>query len=1049
MAQSFRFHGDKQIDPGKSANARELTPSSAAAFLVRWLWPAIYGTLLVILIIVALTQLARAGEPRLVAGASYFDPAIKGTPVTWSQGTINYYTDAGDLSPLLPQAAADALVATALGRWASISTAAVIANHAGNLAEDVNGSNVFVNSDGTISMPSDILPSATSKPLAIVYDANGAVTDALLGLGAGGTDSCFSNAVFGGDPDNLSSDGHIVHALIVVNGNCAQTSAQVPDVQYRLVRVLGRALGLDWSQLNINVITRNPVPTSADYAGFPVMHAQDSQACVPISICYSNADQPKTDDQAAISRLYPVTGQNIAGFQGKQILADNTVRIHGSVYFTTATGQSGQPMQGVNVVARWIDPANGQPSRTYAASSVSGFLFRGYGGNPVTGFTDSMGNRYDRFGSDDAVVEGFFDLAGLPIPDGGNSAQYQLTVESLDTIWSQTVGPYEPWQVQPSGSVQPITVAVNKGGDVAQNILMGNSSPSVEDWFASTDFVNPSVVPASGSWTGKLNSYGETEYFRFAGQANRTMSVQVTALDETSAASEVKALPVIGIWALADPPGTDPPSFTPFAFNTLTFGMTQLDSSLLASTDFRIGIADFRGDGRPDYQYQARIFYGDSVTPARASVRGGTPIAINGMGFGKSATATVGSASAIVLSTSPNQILATAPAAMDGVANVALADSAAGVSSIMTGVLTYGASSTDIIKLLSGANPSVPVGTQAPIPFRVQVTDATGATPIEGASVAFSSTPAVGFSACAGLTSCTVVTDETGEATTWVTVLSNSPITVTAKLAPASYANPKLVQATIPVKMSALDIAVTAPYQFIAQGATLDIPFSARVVSNGVGVSGRAVKFQVVKGSGTLTISSVNTDGNGYATTTLHVTALGGDVQVSACAEPGDAPCDLLKGTAVPASQMNVQAVSGNLQMVNAGQSFQPVVVRVTDQAAVPDLVRGAGVAFQWLTMRPDNDAPMEPGGGDTIGTHHAMPVILGSAQSTIVSDLNGLATLQFPPSSSAIEIEGSASIGPGSVAFELEALPGMGTGFGAKDGTVKSSASGVRREEQ
>ena len=1026
MAPSFHFHSD----PGsKREDQRSLTPARAAALLVRWLWPVIYGVLLVILIIAALTQLARAGEPRLVAGSSYFDSGIKGTPLTWAQGTINYYTDAGDLSPLLPQAAADALVATALGRWTSIATAALVANHGGTLAEDVNGSNVFVNADGTISMPADILPSATSKPLAIVYDANGAVTDALLGLGAGGSDSCFTNAVFGGDPDNLSSDGHILHALVVVNGNCAQTSAQVPDVQYRLVRVLGRALGLDWSQVNINVITRNPIPTSADYAGFPVMHSQDSQACVPISICYSNADQPKTDDQAAISRLYPVTAQDISGFQGKQILADNTVRIHGSVYFTNSGGQATQPMQGVNVVARWIDPSTGQASRTYAASCVSGFLFRGYAGNPVTGFTDSLGRRYDQFGSDDPVVEGFFDLAGLPIPDGSNAAQYQLTVEALDTIWSETVGPYDPWQVQPSGSAPPITVTVNKGADVAQDILMSGSSQSAEDWFASTDFVNPAILPASGSWTGKLNSYGETEYFRFTGQANRTMSVQVTALDETSVASEVKGLPVIGIWALADPPGTDPPSFTPFAFNTLTFGMTQLDSTLLASTDFRIGISDFRGDGRPDYQYQARVFYGDSVTPVRASVRGGTPITINGMGFGTSATATVGNASASVLSTTPNQILAAAPAGTDGVANITLADPSGGVSSIMTGVLTYGASSTDMLKLLSGANPSVPVGTQAPVPFRVQVMDATGTTPIEGASVAFSSTPAAGFSACAGLSSCTVLTDETGEATTWVTVLSNSPITVTAKLAPASYPNPKLVQATIPVKMSALDIAVTAPYQFIAQGATLDIPFSARVVSNGVGVSGRTVKFQVVKGSGTLTISSINTDGNGYATTTLHVAALAGDVQVSACAEPGDAPCDLLKGTAVPASQLKVQAVSGNLQMVNTGVIFQPVVVRVTDLAAVPDLVRGASVLFQWLNVRKGFIIPPRPGGGDTIVTHQPTPVILGSGQTTLLSDLNGLATMQPAVASSAMEIDGAVSAGAGSVTYTLQALAGAGTG--------------------
>ena len=38
-------------------------------------------------------QAALAGGPRYVAGISYFDPSTKGTPLTWSQGVINYYTD--------------------------------------------------------------------------------------------------------------------------------------------------------------------------------------------------------------------------------------------------------------------------------------------------------------------------------------------------------------------------------------------------------------------------------------------------------------------------------------------------------------------------------------------------------------------------------------------------------------------------------------------------------------------------------------------------------------------------------------------------------------------------------------------------------------------------------------------------------------------------------------------------------------------------------------------------------------------------------------------
>jgi hypothetical protein len=160
----------------------------------------------------------------------------------------------------------------------------------------------------------------------------------------------------------------------------------LPDLEYRLVRVLGRVLGLDWSQMNVNVFTHNPIVTSADYDGLTMMHASDPINCTPISLCYPNADQPKMDDRAALSRLYPVTVQNQASFPGKQLFFENTVRVHGTVHFSDTGGRPAQPMQGVNVIARWIDPSTGQPSRTCAAASVSGFLFRGNTGKPATGF---------------------------------------------------------------------------------------------------------------------------------------------------------------------------------------------------------------------------------------------------------------------------------------------------------------------------------------------------------------------------------------------------------------------------------------------------------------------------------------------------------------------------------------------------------------------------------------------------------------------------------------------------------------------------------------
>jgi hypothetical protein len=217
---------------------------------------------------------------------------------------------------------------------------------------------------------------------------------------------------------------------------CAATSTQLPDVQYRLVRVLGRILGLGWSQANVNVQTRNPAPSSADFAGFPVMHFTDSTSCVPITACYSNAAVPTVDDIDALTRLYPGSGNPQA-----------TGRLYGSVYFTDASGNALQPMQGVNVVARLM--VLGQPSRQYVATSVSGFAFCGNAGNIIDGYLNGNGLPYDRWGSNDPSLEGFFDLGQLTIPTGQTTAQYQLSVEPLDPLWSMGVEPYAPTQVTP------------------------------------------------------------------------------------------------------------------------------------------------------------------------------------------------------------------------------------------------------------------------------------------------------------------------------------------------------------------------------------------------------------------------------------------------------------------------------------------------------------------------------------------------------------------------------------------------------------------------
>ena len=996
---------------------REVTMKTSMAFTARLF-------LLRLALVAAIVGLfavgMRAGGPKCVAGTSYFDSTMTGQPLVWSQGAITYFTDQGDLSPILPNASANSFVANALSVWTAVPTAALAANSGGQLAEDVNGTNVYLNSDGTITMPADIQSSATGTPLGFVYDYDGAVTDALLGAGAGGSGQCFFNAVYGGN-DNYGTLAVYQHGLIVINGQCAQQSSQLTDVEYRLVRVIGTVLGLGWSQANLNVQT-TPHPTSDDYAGFPVMHFMDAWGCIPITVCYPNPYQLSMDDAAVVSRLYPVTAQNQSSFPGKQIFSATTARIHGSVYFTDVHGNGTSPMQGVNVVARWIDPTTGQPSRRYVASSVSGFLFSGNEGNPITGFYDATGDPYNEWGSNNASQEGFFDLAGLQLPNGG-SAQYQLSVEALDPHWSQAVGPYSPGPVAPSGTFSPITVTVTAGVDVAQDVLMAGSAKSLPA--APSSWTSPAALPSGGDWNSSLNSNGVVSYFLVPAQANRTLSVSVTALDDSGKPSELKMQPVIGMWAASDPQGTAPPAFTPSPFNQLTPGVTRLDAQVSTSSNFLLGISDARGDGRPDYHYHARVLYADTVSPARLATNGGV-VVVSGSGFAQGLTATIGGSSATTLATSSSQMVLAAPAFADGPQNVTVTDPVSGASTTMTGALAYGALASDNIVLLSGSNPSTPVGAQAPNPVSVQVFAADGVTPVNGATIGWNGTNGVQLSACGSASSCLVATDQSGKATTWLTPSAAGVATIVATVAPGVYSPTKSVSATLNATESASDIGIATPAVWVSQGATVSVPLTVRVLSNGSPRSNVQVNYTVVAGSGTLSAASSVSNSAGYASVNLSVSQISALVQVSACIAPSNAPCGVFYASPVPVSRQILQQVSGAGQ-VSTGQAFQPVVLRVSDSAAPANNVLGAPVSFLTTVLRAPSGNSSNP----------VTPVILKVTQNLANSDVNGLVSV-VPSSggfSAPVEVDVYATAGTSSwIDDPLQLLPASSGGNGSQN---------------
>ena len=562
---------------------------------------------------------------------------------------------------------------------------------------------------------------------------------------------------------------------------------------------------------------------------------------------------------------------------------------------------------------------------------------------------------------------------------------------------------------------------------MSQDIVMKGSAMQTDDWFGVQSPTSPATLPAGGDWIATISGYGTADYFRFSGQANRTLSVEVTALNEAGIASQSKALPVIGMWTM---PNTASPAeaFTPIPFNTSTFGLTRLDQvTLLTSTDFRIGIADYRGDGRPDFQYHARIFYGDRVVPARASAGGGTAISIAGLGFRPNTAITIASASAPLLGISANQMQTSAPASRDGVQDLLLTDPATGASSLMTGVLTIGAGPNDGITMLPSSNQPSPVGADAPNPVRVRVIAPDGVTSVAGASVFFQTVPDASLSACGGGANCTVLTDQSGQAATRVALRTGAPVTITAQLAPASYSPARQVVTTLPSNAGPpLDIALAVENIRVAQGAALDLPVKVRVLAAGVPQSNRPIDFMIMPGNTPLSSAPIPTDAAGNAATTLHLSAVARQVQAIACVAPDEKPCSrVLTIIPVAPSFLRLQAVAGDMQAIAIGQAFQQVVVRVTDsddpQFAHP--VAGASVLFQATITRPQDDSPSVMIGDTNIHRNPA-PVVLGSYQLAAVSDEDGLATIVLPaPEMSDVEILGTASTGSATLSLRLRVL--------------------------
>ena len=932
----------------------------------------------VIILAIAAAVPAYSGGPRWIAGSSYFNPSALGQPIVWRNGVVNFYTDLGDLSPTVTQAQANAMVAAAAAMWSGVPTAALQINAAGSLAEDVKGSNFYATPNGLV-MPQDVQSTATGTPLGIIYDADGSVLNALEGAGASDPGGCNANAVTA-VVDNFSTDAKLTHALLIVNGLCTADAAHVALVQYELLRGFGRVLGLDWSQANDQMFPGNTTPDGL--LGWPLLHPVEKLCNSNGNPCMTGTIAPRTDDLATLNRLYPVTPENLPDFPGKLVTAAVTISIQGTITFRT-----GQGMQGVNVVARPLIPGTDAPDMRYPAAAVSGQLFIGNAGNLINGITNNAGQPLDQFGTVTATDEGSYDLSGIPLPPGMTQADYHLTFEAINPLYtgSESVGPYTLGQVDPSGNMPTIILRGLTAGSVTiQNETIADSAADANSGGDGTEAV-PATVPVNGEWLARLSAYGHLSWLRLHMHGGRQVTIEAQPLDETGVETASKARVVIGAWNGDDSLDTSPDIGTQQPFNAVPTGLTTLSFESANDGDVRAAFADQRGDGRPDYLYRGRVLYADTVTPLRVGLAGG-PIVIDGVGFRFGNMVAVGGLPAAVTSITPTEITAIAPASAGGATgnvDVTVTDPITQGWSTIEGAsgtgLSYGPQSTDGIRTVAAPVNAVRIG--VPLPFTVQTIAPNGVAFAVNTIVTYTVTQGEASLAC-GQNTCTATTGADGMATIMVTPKTIALAAVTASIANGASVTTEFIGAAAP------SIAALNGPLFLAQGATFTWTPQALALSNALPYPDQTVTWHGAAGAAIASTTSVtNAGGIAWIQVTAGPLSANSDATVYAClaaSVPGGTGCAYFSIVSDDPSTAALIAVSGTSQTLAIGDPIAPAVLQVVDASGNP--MAGAAVNF-YETLR-QWEPPCPPSGACPT------PPVLALQTIPVISDSNGMVTL-------------------------------------------------------
>lgn len=910
---------------------------------------------------------ANAGGPRFVTGSAYWNGA--GVPIPFYTSTPMYYTDPGNLSSTVSHAQADAMVAAAAAIW-NVPDSALVLSQGGELAEHVSSANVYFDGSEMV-FPADV--SATNYqniPIAVIYDSDGSVIDTLLGDGASDPSGCRQTGVVE-SVDSIGLEGMIHHALLILNGRCVgSTSQQMQQMQYQLERAFGRVIGISWSQVNDNLFTGATPTVTGEINYWPIMHPVDI-LCGPYSYqCMTNPFQLRMDDLSSLEVLYPVTPSNITA--GKTLTGPDSLSLVANISFPTTQG-----MQWVNMAATRQLRGAANPEPWQVTACTTGYEFRENEGNPVTGvegISDNVGSTYWEW-------EGY---ARMYVLDSVVENVYMWT-EPIDPLYTDeyALAPYQRPPVTPSGT--PIMVADWSGVQGQGGYYFGTVSNAASTCAPGADGTQsaPANSDASGWWNGQLCPAGHSSWWSVQVNAGSSWTLEVTALDESGAATAYKAQPVIGVWNVGDS-GLPTVASEPVSMNSMAPGVTQLQMPASSSTgNYMFVVADQYGAGRPDFTYKARVLYADTVRPSAVNSAGGQ-ITISGEGFRQGNQVSVNGVVATVVSVTANQIVAKAPSmtaahsSLGRAVSVIVTDAATGGQTDIANGFKYSTVQPDEMFVVSQPG-ALETGIPATTPFAVQLFQSDGVTPIANASVMFSVvTGKVGFGACAGAAMCTLQTNASGMVSTTVTGSAAGPVMLSASEVSGSAG----VQTTLTDHDPVRAVAIANAASYLAAGASATWTISLGATQDALAAAGMPVVWTA--GSGvTLSSGTTTTDPTGSAAVTVSANQMSaGSATVKGCV--WSTVCATWTVTAVDSSQWRVAVASGAAQSVSAGTSLAPVTLGVMDTAG--HALQGAAVTIYQTADGWEGTCPV-PG-------RCASSPVLGSAQSSAVSDVNGSVTV-------------------------------------------------------